>query len=101
MNLIFSIKQQNNELEKMIFELETNPRVSLQLDTDDYQDMLINLEDIIERLVNTSNKYKSNSDIFMQFHKTCDDMYSNIIVLGNEVSAVASELRYKEQKLAS
>jgi hypothetical protein len=87
MTLIFSLKQQNNEFKDTIFELEQNPQLSLTLDTDDFQDIMVNLEDMIEKLLSVS--------------KVCDDFFSNIIVLGNEVSAVASELRHKEQKIAS
>ncbi len=101
MTLIFSLKQQNNEFKDTIFELEQNPQLSLTLDTEDFQDIMINLEDMIEKLLSVSKKNKDNSDIFMELYKVCDELFSNIIVLGNEVSAVASELRHKEQKIAS
>jgi len=101
MNLIFSLKEQNNELKNMIFDLEQNPQLSFTLDTEEFQDIMISLEDMLEKLLSVSTKNKHNSEIFMELHKICDEMLSNIIVLGNEVSAVASELRYKEQQIAS
>jgi len=101
MNLIFTLKQQNNDLKNILFDLEKEPSKAIDLDTDDFQDSLIDLEDMLERLVFISEKYSKNSDIFFEFYKISNEMYSNIIVLGNEVAAIASELKYEKNKIAS
>ena len=101
MNLIFTLKNQDNDLKNILFDLEKNPTISITLDTDEYQDILINLEYNFEKLLCVSKKYKDKSDVFMEFYKISDSLYGHIILLGNEVSAVASEQRYEESKIAS
>ncbi len=101
MNLIFTLQEENNKIKSLITDLELEPTISLTLDTDEFHDSLIFLENILEKQVNISKKNKNNSDIFFEFYKICDESYTNVLILGNEVSAVASELRHKEFKLAS
>ena len=101
MNLIFSLKEQNNKLKEQLFKLETEPTISTSLDTEEFHDAMISVEDMLEKLLHVSKQHKDESEIFNELHKIADEMFANAITLSNEVSAVASEIRHKEIELAS
>jgi len=101
MNLIFSLKEQNNELKSLLFKLDTEPTISTSLDNEDFHNSMIIVEDMAEKLLYVSKQHKEKSDIFNELYKISEDMFANSITLSNEVSAVASELRHKELQFAS
>ena len=101
MEFIFALKKQNKDLENLLFTLENEPTLATTLDNDDFHDTMISLEDTLEEMLSVAKKHQNKTDIFKEFYNICDTLYSNTIILANEVSAVASEIRYEESKLAS
>ena len=101
MQLIFALQKQNTDLEKLLFTLENEPTLATTLDNDEFHDTMINLEENLEKMLSTAKKHQDKSDIFKEYYNICTVLYSNTITVANEVSAIASEIRYAESKLAS
>jgi regulator of replication initiation timing len=101
MEFIYALKKQNQDLEDLLFTLENEPTLATTLDNDDFHDTMISLEDTLEEMLSIAKKHQDKTDIFQEFYKICSTLYSNIITLANEVSAIASEIRYEESKIAS
>jgi len=100
MNIMFSFKDTNNDVKKFLISLENDPEQALQLDNEEFHDNLLKYEDMLESLLIVASQYKNDSEIFQEFYKITDELYNNIVTLGIEISAIASEQRHKA-KIAS
>ena len=96
MAIIVQIKNSDTELKTRLYEIEENPEVVNGINEDDFYDLMIPFQDMIESTLNLSSKYKDKSDLFAQLHKAIDEVYSTTIVLTNEVAFVKSELKIEQ-----
>jgi molecular chaperone GrpE (heat shock protein) len=96
MELIFAIKKQNENIKDLKAQLESEPGISLDLDTEEFHENMLNVIDMLEKLVAISDKNKDKSEIFNQMHNISKEMYENATLMQIELSFVASEQRYKE-----
>jgi len=102
MNLIFTLKTQNQEVLKLKSDVELkDSSLAFSLDTEEFHDSMIQVSDTLYELEKTTKEFENKSDIFKEFYKIVDELYTNSLQLAYCVSSIASEKRYLESKLAS
>ena len=65
MDMIFAFKKTNTDLKKILIEIEKNPNKALELDTIEFHDDMLKLEDMLEAIVKNSTKHKEDSEVFI------------------------------------
>lgn len=96
MELIFAIKKQNEDIKTLRAQLESEPSISLELDTEEFHDNMLHAIDMLEKLISISEKNKDKSEIFNQMYKISQEMYENSTLMQIDLSFIASEERNKE-----
>jgi len=101
MNIIFELKKNNTLYINALHEIEKNPKITLELDTELFHDLMLNAEEQIKKLLILIKKENKKSEVYTELQKITEELYKNMIIFSIEVSATASELHHKEQKIAS
>jgi len=98
-NLITTIKNKENDLKLLHFNLEENPSLFLSMDTDDFFDTLIIMEDNFLPLMKLASKNKDKSDVFFQFYSAIDSLYTTIVYVSIEIGFLESEFNNSNEIL--
>ncbi|UCM99193.1 hypothetical protein LCX93_06515 [Sulfurimonas sp. SWIR-19] len=95
MNLIVTMQNKNKKLRDILFEIEENPQMLLNMDLEDFYDTMLQLEDNFKQLLKLAEKHKDKSDMFMQFYKTIDELYGTVVYVNIEVGFLEAELKHE------
>ncbi|OHE09366.1 MAG: hypothetical protein A2513_04355 [Sulfurimonas sp. RIFOXYD12_FULL_33_39] len=98
MDMIFAFKKTNTDLKKILIEIEKNPNKALELDTIEFHDDMLKLEDMLEAIVKNSTKHKEDSEVFIELYSIADELYTITIKLGMTVSTTAIKLRHELER---
>ncbi|MCX6051736.1 MAG: hypothetical protein NTZ60_04410 [Campylobacterales bacterium] len=92
--MIFALKTQNNEISKLRDSIYRDKNLATLYDTEEFHDIMSDVENTLEKLVEETKEYKDKSDIFNEFYIIADELYTNVMQLSYQVSQCASEVEY-------
>ena len=100
MNVIFSMKQTDNDFKKLREDIEKDAEYALKLDNEEFHDTLLDLEDFLERQIIKAQEHKDDSEIFNEYYKVLKSIHKNVSLAGIELSEKAAHALH-EKKIAS
>jgi hypothetical protein len=98
--MITVLNNQNDAILKEHDNLEAQPDKALEMDTQEFHDSMIELEDMMKILLKKAEEYKGKSELFDELYFIIDELYTNILSFSYDVARISSELE-NEHALAS
>lgn len=94
MNLIFYFQSSRRDFEKMMLELEENPTIATQRDTEEFYDKAQTAEDQVKEFLNIAKENKDDSEIASELFQETERLYVSMIHYSMRISTLASQERH-------
>ena len=94
-NLIVIMKNATKKLRDILFEIEQNPAILLNMNLDDFYDNILELEDNFQQLLILAKDHKDKSDMFMEFYKTINELYEVTVCTYSDIGFIEAKLMHK------
>ncbi|MBU1658338.1 hypothetical protein KKG72_04710 [bacterium] len=102
LEIILIIRQQNNELQNFLTELEVEPANLESLNYDEIDYYMDKNAIKIKRLLNTLEAFKDKSDAFKELYKSVDELYTTLVTTPVEIGFLeAKQMRLVRELDAS